>query len=55
MSQTFLILLDVPFKFFHLCLLKSVKYLEYEGESISNQPNFFPVEMHLFFLDVIAI
>ena len=27
----------------------------YEGESISNQPNLFPVEIHLFFLDVIAL
>ena len=27
----------------------------YEGESISNQPNLFPVESHLFFFDVIAL
>ena len=27
----------------------------YEGESISNQPNLFPVEIHLFFIDVIAL
>ena len=27
----------------------------YEGESISNQPNLFPVELHLFFFDVIAL
>ena len=27
----------------------------YEGESISNQPNLFPVEIHLFFFDVIAL
>ena len=27
----------------------------YEGESISNQPNLFPVEMHLFSFDVIAL
>ena len=26
----------------------------YEGESISNQPNLFPVEIHLYFFDVIA-
>ena len=26
-----------------------------EGESISNQPNLFPVEIHLFFFDVIAL
>ena len=26
----------------------------YEGESICNQPNLFPVEIHLFFFDVIA-
>ena len=26
----------------------------YEGESISNQPNLFPVEIHLFFFDVVA-
>ena len=30
------------------------KELWYEGESISNQPNLFPVEIHLFFFDVIA-
>ena len=28
---------------------------EYEGESVSNQPNLFPVEIHLFFFDVIAL
>ena len=27
----------------------------YEGESISNQPNLFPVEIHLFFFDVITL
>ena len=27
----------------------------YEGESISNQPNLFSVEIHLFFFDVIAL
>ena len=27
----------------------------YEGESISNQPNLFLVEIHLFFFDVIAL
>ena len=27
----------------------------YEGESISKQPNLFPVESHLFFFDVIAL
>ena len=27
---------------------------KYEGESISNQANLFPVEIHLFFFDVIA-
>ena len=43
------------------CLLKSlprvlsVKESEYEGESTSNQPNLFPVEIHLFFFDVIAL
>ena len=26
----------------------------YEGESISNQPNIFPIEIHLCFFDVIA-
>ena len=30
-------------------------YLPYEGESISNQPNLFPVKIHLFFFDVIAL
>ena len=29
--------------------------LKYEGESISNQPNLFPVEIHLFFFDVNAL
>ena len=28
---------------------------EYEGESIGNQPNLFPVEIHVFFFDVIAL
>ena len=27
----------------------------YEGESISNQPNLFPVEIHLFFFDAIVL
>ena len=27
----------------------------YEGESISNQPNLFPVENIIFFFDVIAL
>ena len=27
----------------------------YESESISNQPNLFPIEIHLFFFDVIAL
>ena len=27
----------------------------YEDESISNQPNLFSVEIHLFFFDVIAL
>ena len=27
----------------------------YKDESISNQPNLFPVEIHLFFFDVIAL
>ena len=27
----------------------------YEGESISNQPNLFTVEIHLFFFDAIAL
>ena len=27
----------------------------YEGGSISNQPNLFPVEIHLLFFDVIAV
>ena len=28
---------------------------EYEGESINNQPSLFPVEIHLFVFDVIAL
>ena len=28
---------------------------KYADESISNQPNLFPVEIHLFFFDVIAL
>ena len=27
----------------------------YESESTSNQPNLFPIEIHLFFFDVIAL
>ena len=30
-------------------------FVLYESESISNQPNLFPVEIHLFFFDVIAL
>ena len=30
-------------------------FIIYEGESISNQPNLFPVEIHLFVFDVIAL
>ena len=33
----------------------AMHWLIYEGESISNQPNLFPVEIHLFFFDVIAL
>ena len=29
--------------------------LRYEGESISNEPNLFPVEIHLFFFDVTVL
>ena len=29
--------------------------INYEGKSISNQPNLFPVKIHLFFFDVIAL
>ena len=32
-----------------------IRYLIYEGESICNQTNLFPVEIHLFFFDVIAL
>ena len=31
------------------------KVTKYEGESISNQPNLLPIEIHLFFFDVIAL
>ena len=34
---------------------KALKLGMYEGESISNQPNLFQVEIHLFFFDVIAL
>ena len=30
-------------------------FLFYEGESVNNQPNLFPVEIYLFFIDVIAL
>ena len=35
--------------------LNKEDFQQYEGESISNQPNLFPVELHLFFFDVIAL
>ena len=36
--------------------MKKVPYqVIYEGKSMSNQPNLFPVEIHLFFFDVIAL
>ena len=48
-------------KFYCVCIVmqwgrvfESV-FVKYEGESISNQPNLFPVEIHLFFFDVIAL
>ena len=34
---------------------KVKKMQRYKGESISNKPNLFPVEIHLFFFDVIAL
>ena len=34
---------------------RAIEILLYEGKSISNQPNLFPVEIHLFFFDVIAL
>ena len=36
---------------------KSLLYQKqtYEGESITNQPNLYPVEIHLFFFDLIAL
>ena len=37
----------------HVQMLHNV--ILYEGESISNQPNLFRVEIHLFFFDVIAL
>ena len=37
-----------------LCFTLFLIYI-YEGESISNQPNLFPVEIHLLFFDVIAL
>ena len=33
----------------------TLKGLVCEGESISNQPNLFPVGIHIFFFDVIAL
>ena len=38
----------------HNCYLSLVEGL-YEDVSISNQPNLIPVEIHLFFFDVIAL
>ena len=40
-----------------LSALRVKKFFDfvYKGESISNQPNLFPVEIHLFFFDVIAL
>ena len=39
------------------CLAQIIQgtVLKYKGESINNQPNLFPVEIHLFFIDVIAL
>ena len=39
--------------FFFCCCCCCCCY--YEGESISNQPNLFSVEIHLFFFEVIAL
>ena len=33
----------------------SISVQEYEGESVGNQSNLFPVEIHLFFFDVMAL
>ena len=35
--------------------LINAAYLPYEGELISSQPNFLPVEINLFFFDAIAL
>ena len=39
----------------YLSLLLLNRKAYYEGKSISNQPNLFPVEIHHFFFDVIAL
>ena len=45
-----------PLLYFALhCIRHVPNAVRYEGESISNQPNLFPVEIHLFFFDVIAL
>ena len=40
-----------------LSALRVKKFFDfvYKGESMSNQPNLFPVEIRLFFFDVIAL
>ena len=38
----------------HIYEFSLVYLFIYEGESISNQPYLFPVEIHLFFFNVIA-
>ena len=35
--------------------INNTEEIKYEGESISNQSNLFPVEIHLFLLGVIAL
>ena len=38
-----------------LCSTTVIWIVGYEGGLVSNQPNIFPVEIHLFFFDVIAL
>ena len=38
----------------YVCYGNMIKF-QYGGESISNRPNLFPVEIHLYFFSVIAL
>ena len=54
-SQVDLLTHTFTMKGSHVAGLFNFRPMVYKGESTSNQPNLFPVEIHLFFFDVVAL